>query len=82
MMFDTLHCGVSLGVARPTHSTKQCSLSLMQCACVITESMPSMGNKIFITPLLEQYPIYKHQALEPTALGLGACKSDIALTGM
>ena len=53
----------------------------MHCACVITQSMPSIGNKFVITPLLVQCPIYKHHALGPTALGLGACKSDIALAG-
>ena len=73
-MFNTLHCNVGVGVARPTHRTEQCSLPLMQCACIITDSMPSMGNK-----LLVQYPIYKHHALRPMALRLGACKSDIAI---
>ena len=35
-----------------------------------------------VTPLLVQYPVYKHLALGPTALGLGACKPDIALAGV
>ena len=48
----------------------------MHCACVITQSMPSIGNKFVITPLLVQCLIYKHHAL-----GLGACKSDIAPAG-
>ena len=37
----------------------------------------SMWNKFIVTPLLIQYPIYKH-----LALGLGACKLDIALAGV
>ena len=35
-----------------------------------------------MTPPLVQYVIYKHLALGPTALGLGACKSHIALAGV
>ena len=42
-------------------------------------SMASSLNKLLMTPLLMQYVIYKHLALGPTALGLGAYKSHIAL---
>ena len=35
-----------------------------------------------ITPLQVLYPVYKHLALRPTALGLGACKPDIARAGV
>ena len=37
---------------------------------------------LLVTPLLMQYPVYKHVVPGPTALGLGACKPDIALTGV
>lgn len=51
----------------------------MQCARVITESMPSMGNEFVVTPLFMQYPIYKHHTLGPMARKLDAWKSDIGL---
>ena len=63
-----------------TNSQHRAIPSLMQ--CVITKSMSSMGNNFVITPLLMQYPIYKHHALWPIALGISACNSDIAHAGV
>ena len=71
-----MHCDVGLD----QHTEQSNALSLMQCTCEFTKSMPSREAKFSITPLLMHYPIYKHHALGPKALGLGACKSDIVLT--